>query len=425
MAGALRQSPRHRHPIAALLFVALSLALLLAPPAAALAQAPLTPIHYVYDELNRLIAVIDRDNSAAGYVYDAVGNILGIERFNVADIPGAIGITFVAPGKGKAGMKVTIYGKGFGTSAAQLGVSFNGTSASIDSVSGNRISTSVPAGATTGPITVTAALGTAASPKPFRVLGPITITPTSAQLQVGRTQQFTALAEGGTAITPYWEVNNIRGGNAAVGTISADGLYTAPAVVPAQATVMVTALDKDDITATASATVTLLPPITATTVSRSVSVRVADLAVVDRSVTTTVSIQVTPTATTSAAAPTVGVRVDTGAQTTTVPPPTSVSLEPVVTSVVPATGARGAISMLVTFNGAGLTDASAVTFLRNNAADANITVANIQLNGDGTQATAEVTIAAGAAVGTRVVRITVPSGVSTAVGTNGNLVTVQ
>jgi hypothetical protein len=102
-----------------------------------------------------------------------------------------------------------------------------------------------------------------------------------------------------------------------------------------------------------------------------------------------------------------------------------VQVEPVVTSVVPATGARGAISMLVTFDGAGLTDASVVTFLRNNAADANITVANIQVNGDGTQATAEITIAAGAAVGTRVVRITVPSGLSTAVGTNGNLFTVQ
>ena len=93
MAGALRQSRQHRHPIAALLFVSLSLAVLLAPSSAARAQAPLTPIHYVYDELNRLIAVIDRDNSAAAYVYDTVGNILGIERFNVADIPGAIGIT--------------------------------------------------------------------------------------------------------------------------------------------------------------------------------------------------------------------------------------------------------------------------------------------------------------------------------------------
>jgi YD repeat-containing protein len=405
MPGQSRRRPQHPYPVAFLLCGALLLARL--TPAAA-QTPPLPPIHYVHDKLNRLIAVIDRDNSAAGYVYDAVGNILAIERFNVGDILGPIGITFVAPSKGKVGAKVTIYGKGFGASAAQVSVSFNGTSSAVDSVSGNRISTSVPAGATTGPIVVTAPLGTATSPKSFRVLGPITITPTSAQLQVGRTQQFTALAQGGTAITPFWEVNNIRGGNAAVGTISAAGLYTAPAVLPAQAIAAVTALDKDDITTTASATVTLLPPITATTVSRSVSVRVADLAVVDRSVTATVSIRVTPTATTSAAAPIV-----------------SVQVEPVVTSVVPATGARGAISVLVTFDGAGLTDASAVTFLRNNAADANITVANIQVNGAGTQATAEITIAAGAAVGTRVVRITVPSGVSTAVGTNGNLFTVQ
>ena len=422
MTGWSRQRPQHPYPVALLLCAAL----VLARPLPAVAQTPpLPPIHYVHDELNRLIAVIDRDNSAAGYVYDAVGNILAIERFNVADIPGPIGITFVAPSKGKVGAKVTIYGKGFGASAAQVSVSFNGTLATVDRVSGNRISTSVPAGASTGPIVVTTPLGTATSPKAFRILGPITIAPTSAQLQIGRTQPFTALAQGGTAITPFWEVNNIRGGNVAVGTISAAGLYTAPAALPAHATVTVTALDKDDITTTATATVTLLPPITTTTVSRSVSVRVADLAVVDRNVTATVSIQVAPTATITAAAPTVSVQADTGAQSTTVSPPTSVSLEPVVTAVVPATGARGAISMLVTFDGAGLTDASSVIFLRNNAADANITVANIQVNGDGTQVTADITIAAGAAVGTRVVRITVPSGVSTAVGTNGNLFTVH
>jgi hypothetical protein len=120
----------------------------------------------------------------------------------------------------------------------------------------------------------------------------------------------------------------------------------------------------------------------------------------------------------------VSVRVDAAAQTSAASA-TSVSVEPVITSVVPATGARGAISMLVTLNGAGLTGATAVTFLRNNAVDANLTVANIQVNGDGTQATAEITIAAGAATGARVVRITVPAGDSTAEGTGGNLFTVQ
>jgi YD repeat-containing protein len=126
--------------------VAVASALLFAALSPAHAQAPLPPIHYVYDELNRLIAVIDRDNGAARYVYDAAGNIVAIERFDVADIPGPVGITFVAPGKGKIGATVVIYGKGFGSSAAQVSVTFNGTSAAVESLIGNRITTSMPAG---------------------------------------------------------------------------------------------------------------------------------------------------------------------------------------------------------------------------------------------------------------------------------------
>jgi YD repeat-containing protein len=405
MAGWWRRSPQFRYSIASLLFLG---PLLLAPSSRVCAQAPLPPIHYVYDELNRLIAVIDRDNGAAGYVYDAVGNILVIERFNVADIPGAIGITFVAPGKGKAGAKVTVYGKGFGTSAGQVGVSFNGTSATVDSVSGNRIATSVPAGATTGPITVTAPLGTATSPKSFRVLGPITIDPAAAQVPFGGTRQLTAVAQGGAAVAAFWDVNGIRGGSASIGTISTSGLYTAPSALGGPPSVTITATDRDDVSTSAMATLTILPPLTATTVSGVVSVAVATVNIADRSVTATTSVQIAHAAALTSAASA-----------------TSVSVEPVITSVVPGTGTRGAISMLVTLTGAGLTGASAVTFLRNNAVDANLTVANIQVNGDGTQATAEITIAAGAATGARVLRITVPVGVSTAEGTSGNLFTVQ
>src|SRR5204863_4561586 len=224
----------------------------------------------------RLIAVIDRENNAARYVYDAVGNILAIERANVGDISGPIGITFVAPTRGTVGTRVTIYGKGFGTTASQVGVSFNGTSATVDSVSGNRISTSVPSGATTGLITVTALLGTATSPKAFRVLGPIAITPATAQVAFGGTQQLTALAQGGEPVAAFWDVNGIRGGATSVGSISASGLYTAPSTAGAPSTVTITAADKDDVSSFATATLTLLPPITATLAARGVSVRVAD-----------------------------------------------------------------------------------------------------------------------------------------------------
>ncbi|MDZ4383970.1 MAG: hypothetical protein U0940_00655, partial [Nitrospirota bacterium] len=53
----------------------------------------------------------------------------------------------------------------------------------------------------------------------------VTLSPESAVVTLGTTQQF-ALATGETTAT--WSVNNVGGGNSSVGTISSDGLYTAP-----------------------------------------------------------------------------------------------------------------------------------------------------------------------------------------------------
>jgi YD repeat-containing protein len=41
-----------------------------------------SPVRYVYDELGRLVAVIDPTGAAAIYHYDAVGNLLSITRQN-------------------------------------------------------------------------------------------------------------------------------------------------------------------------------------------------------------------------------------------------------------------------------------------------------------------------------------------------------
>jgi len=49
----------------------------LAPP------APAQEIRYIYDALNRLVGVVDQQGNAAFYEYDAVGNLLRIQRFNV------------------------------------------------------------------------------------------------------------------------------------------------------------------------------------------------------------------------------------------------------------------------------------------------------------------------------------------------------
>ncbi len=67
----------------------------------------------------------------------------------------------------------------------------------------------------------------------------VSVTPTSADLLTGTTQQFTMTASNGASITTR-QVNGITGGNATVGTINGSSLYTAPAAVPAGGVVTVT-----------------------------------------------------------------------------------------------------------------------------------------------------------------------------------------
>src|SRR3972149_1884036 len=76
------------------------LAFALALPPTFLARAQ--EIRYVYDDLGRLVGVVDQQGNAAQYVYDAVGNLLEIRRLNVADFPGPVAITFFDPGRGPA-----------------------------------------------------------------------------------------------------------------------------------------------------------------------------------------------------------------------------------------------------------------------------------------------------------------------------------
>jgi hypothetical protein len=81
----------------------------------------------------------------------------------------------------------------------------------------------------------------------------VTVSPPSASVAVGLTQQFTASVTGTTNPAVTWSV----GGGASNGTISATGLYTAPANVPSPAQVTVTATSQADSSKSAPATVTV------------------------------------------------------------------------------------------------------------------------------------------------------------------------
>ena len=123
------------------------------------------PVNYVYDQLGRLVAVIGSSGDAAVYNYDAVGNILSIQRIAASEVS----VISFTPAQGIQGASVTIYGTGFSTTASQNSVSFHGTAATVIAATSNTIVTSVPAGATTGTVSVTTPGGSASSSAAFTV----------------------------------------------------------------------------------------------------------------------------------------------------------------------------------------------------------------------------------------------------------------
>jgi len=69
----------------------------------------------------------------------------------------------------------------------------------------------------------------------------VTVSPATANVQEGSQQQFVATVTNTNATAVTWQVNSITGGNAAVGTIDTNGVYTAPDVIPSPASVTITA----------------------------------------------------------------------------------------------------------------------------------------------------------------------------------------
>src|SRR5215213_1846420 len=123
------------------------------------------PITNIYDELGRLVAVIDPSGDTVVYKYDEVGNLLTISRGNASQLS----IIEFTPDKGLIGAAVTIYGTGFSQTPGDNTVKFNGTTATVTASASTQISTTVPVGATSGLITVTTSAGTASSSIPFTV----------------------------------------------------------------------------------------------------------------------------------------------------------------------------------------------------------------------------------------------------------------
>jgi len=90
----------------------------------------------------------------------------------------------------------------------------------------------------------------------------VNISPGGGVVEVGTTVQYSASVTNSVDQTVTWQVNGIAGGNSSAGTISASGLYTAPASVPGATTITVSAISVADTSKSGSTQASVVPVIT-------------------------------------------------------------------------------------------------------------------------------------------------------------------
>lgn len=363
---------------------------------------------YVYDDNGRLHAVISPAGEAAIYEYDPAGNITAIRR-NTATTLEVLGFS---PIEGIPGTQVTITGTGFG--GGVTAVAFNGTAAQIVSVNAPVVIVSVPDGATTGPITVTTPQGNTTTAQSFTIKG-IKVTPAVTSVNSGQTRQFTAMIFPATASQSVtWSVNDIDGGIAAFGTISAAGLYTAPASGLFSA-ITVRARSVADPNLFEDALVMVGPTDPATAVAAIGASLLVQRQPVPEStaiaaIGTSLLVQRQPVPETTAIAA-IGSSV-------------LATKSPYITAISPSQIAQGA-AVTVTITGANLTGVNTIRFSNGSGGvDANITASNINVDGGGASLTATVTVSAGAALGNRLVVVSTATGSSLAFGNGLNSIEI-
>jgi len=363
--------------------------------------SPGQTVHYAYDAAGRLSVVADPRGDLAVYQYDAVGNLVSIQRIDVGGVADAVVIAHVSPGAAPRGASVSLFGKGFGASVDANAVSFNDVAAAVLTASPTRLTVRVPAGATTGPIHLSTPLGSATSPV-FHVLGALSITPSTAVVAPGGSVRFVAV--GSEAASVRWSVDGLAGGDAARGTIGVDGLYRAPATLPPTG-VRVTATSLVDPTLEASAVVSMIDsrPFFVAAEPRIVAFPPSPAHAL---LTTSIS---------------VGAANRTGFATAA---PLALRLAPVILAVAPSAAARGD-TLRLTLTGAGFESATRLEFWTAAGSDAAVATTDLAISPDGREAIAGIAVSHDAAAGPRVVRIVTPAGVSGHAVPGENVVTIR
>src|SRR5947209_2779745 len=190
-----------------------------------------TSTSYQYDDAGRLkMVVVDPSqlstNNVATYSYDSDGNILSIARSTSS----GLNVLSYSPLRGVSGSQVIIYGSGFSSTPSSNTVKFNGTTATVAASTDTEIITTVPAGATTGTISVKVGTTTKTGTQTFTV-GPNAPPPTVTGFSPSIAAPGDALSITGTHFDAQ-PINNLALLGKTLMSVSASTSTTMTAAVP-------------------------------------------------------------------------------------------------------------------------------------------------------------------------------------------------
>ena len=205
-------------------------------------------------------------NSGLGGTTSGVANlsVTAAAPVTVSVAPASAGVPvtktqqFTATVKGASNTAVTWSVNGVASGNATLGTISSAGLYTAPAAVPNPANVTVQATSAQSPSSTGTAAVTVQPPAPPGVA--VTVAPNLVPVAPSATQQFTATVTNSANTNVTWSVGAIAGGNAAVGTISAAGLYTAPAAPPSPPSVTITATSSASASASGMATASIVGP---------------------------------------------------------------------------------------------------------------------------------------------------------------------
>jgi len=215
------------------------------------------------------LLAVDRDDPTGTWIvdltlFDANGNASETRRATqelvAAGGAPSLAITGFDPASGGPDTIVTLNGTGFDAVAPEANsAELNDVPLEVLDATATALTVRIGEGVETGAFVVSNDLGRAVSPSLFVVPPSISVSPSEATVSVDAS---IALRARGISLPPevVWSVDDIPGGDSTVGTITEEGIYTAPADVPDPAVVTVRATSTEDGGVSGIATIEIAPP---------------------------------------------------------------------------------------------------------------------------------------------------------------------